>query len=464
MVVRGFVQIAQLSVLTHYLPPADYGLMAAVLVVIGLGGLFADMGLGAAFVQKPVVTDSERSSLYWANLATGFGVWFALASLSPVLAAYFGDETLAEVVPLASLTIPISAAGQQLRLAAEKALQFGRVVAIEVAGGLAAFAISVTLAVAGHGVYALVFGSLAGSALVFVMNWLVLSNGWRPQFAFRPGEVKPYLGFGLAVVASNVVNYFNSSVDLVLGGRLFTSSQLGLYSVPRSILLQVQTAINPVMTRVMFPLVAGVQKDSGEVRSIYLGALRFLSSVNAPIYLFAALYSGDLVDAFLGHEWGGSSQILSILALWAFFRSMGNPVGALLNGVGRADLSLKWNVGLLCVVPASILVGSRFGVAGVAYALLAVQVLALLPHWYFLVRVASGATFYEYICSFASPFALAALSLLPGFALTLTLESGLVRLLVGALSAGVLYLVASAKFNRVWLADALSLLGISQRA
>lgn len=49
-VVRAVARLAQVIILTRFLAPADYGLMAVVMVVIGYGSLFSDLGLSTAFV------------------------------------------------------------------------------------------------------------------------------------------------------------------------------------------------------------------------------------------------------------------------------------------------------------------------------------------------------------------------------------------------------------------------------
>ena len=65
---KAFLTIASLAVLARILAPEDYGLMAIVTVILGFAGLFGDLGINAAFVQRQDVTDEQRASLFWLNV------------------------------------------------------------------------------------------------------------------------------------------------------------------------------------------------------------------------------------------------------------------------------------------------------------------------------------------------------------------------------------------------------------
>jgi lipopolysaccharide exporter len=53
------VQLTQLSILARLLSPEDFGLMAMVVVVIGFGQLFTDMGISNAIIHRQDITESS---------------------------------------------------------------------------------------------------------------------------------------------------------------------------------------------------------------------------------------------------------------------------------------------------------------------------------------------------------------------------------------------------------------------
>ena len=456
---KAVLQIVQLAVLARLLAPEDYGLMAMVTVVLTFATVFSDFGVNSAFVQRRDVTQEQRSSLFWFNLVLSACLMLLVMALSPSLATFFGDDRLVPLMILGATTFVIAAAGQQVRMAAEKALQFSRVMIVEVVAALSGFGFAVVAALLGWGVYALLVAGITYALVSTVLAWVILAHGWRPKWRMKFDDVRSFLGFGGALVAGNIVNQFNTTIDLLLGGRLLSATQLGLYSVPRSLTLQAQFVVNPIITRVAFPLIAEVQHDIARVRSIYLQALNMTASTNAPIYIGIAFFAPEIVHLVLGSGWERSGEILRILALWGGIRSTGNPVGSLLLGMGRADLALKWNLALLLVVPPALWIGSTYGPEGIAAALLLVQVLLFVPGWFVLVRPLCQAALGAYSIAALRAFLIALFGIALSYLVATQVEGALSRLALGVLLGAPLYLGFSYLWNRSWFDSMLELVG-----
>lgn len=456
---KALLQVAQVAVLARLLAPEDYGLMAMVTVVLSFATVFSDFGVNSAFVQRRDVTQEQRSSLFWFNIALSACLMLLVMALSPALAAFFGDERLVPLMMLGATTFVIAALGRQVQMAAEKALDFRLLMTVEVTAALSGFGVAVAAALAGWGVYALVAGAITNAVASTVLTWAILARGWRPAWRMRFDEVRSFLGFGSALVATSIVNQVNMTIDLFLGGRLLSATQLGLYSVPRNLTLQVQFVVNPIITRVAFPLIAEVQHDIARVRSIYLKTLGMTASTNAPIYIGIAFFAHEIVHLVLGPGWERSGAILQVLALWGGIRSTGNPVGSLLLGMGRADLSLKWNLALLLVVPPALWVGSSYGPEGIAWALLLSQVLLFVPGWFVLVRPLCEAPLGAYSIAALRAFVIALFAIAPAYLVATQVESAPLRLALGVLLGAPLYLGFSYLWNRSWFDSMLELAG-----
>ena len=457
-VARVLLQTAQVAVLARLLSPSDYGLMAMVGVVLSFAGLFADLGVNSAFVQRQDVTEKQRSSLFWLNVCVSTALSAVVVAISPLAARFFQDPRLTPLIMLSSVTFVVSALGQQVVMSAEKTLNFRPVVLVQTAAALLGFGAALIAALAGLGVYSLVLSGIISSLTGTVLAWWFIAGGWRPLLRLRADDVWPFLGFGTATVANNIVNQINMTVDLFLGSRLLSAAQLGLYSVPRNLTLQIQFVVNPVVTRVGFPLIAEVQDDIARVRSIYLKTLNMTASTTAPLYVGIAAFAPEVVTILLGPKWTASAALLRVLALWGFLRSTGNPVGSLLLGMGRADLSLKWNLGMLCVIPPALWIGSQYGPAGLAWTLLTIAVALYVPGWLILVRPLCRAGLVEYSVAALRPLLMAAASVAPAYLVAWHLDSPLLSLGVGVLVAGPLYLAISLLGNSQLLAAMLELL------
>ncbi len=450
-ITRAVLQIVQVAALARLLKPEDYGLMAMVGVVLSFAGLFADFGVNSAFVQRREVTQAQRSSLFWFNVALSAALTFFLIAGSPIVAGLLGDARLTPLLMLSASIFVISALGQQVRMAAEKDLEFRLVVFLEVAAAVVGLILALTAATWGCGVYSLALGAISAAVFGTVCAWLFLARGWRPMWCFKMEDVRPYLSFGGAIVVNNVVNQVNATLDLLLGGRLLGAAQLGFYSVPRNVVLQVQALINPVVTRVGFPLIAQLQNDVMRVKAIYLKTVNMTASTNALLYVWIGVAAPEIVTVLLGGQWQSSAYLLRILAAWGFFRSVANPVGSLLFGMGRATLALKWNLGLLLIAPPLVYLGSLYGPGGLAWMLLALGVLVYIPAWWFLIRPLCQAGIYEYSVASLRPFLLALASVIPAYWAAAQLNGAFGRLAASGMISIIFYLALSRMFNREWV-------------
>jgi len=449
--VRALVQLAQVAVLARLLSPEDYGLMAMVAVVVGFATVFADMGVNSAYVQRQNVTPEQRSSLFWLNVAISAGMTLIVLLCSPLMAGFFGDERLTPLLMLASSISVIGGLGQQVKMTAEKALNFRTVALTEITAAIAGFAVAVFAAYAGWGVYALILGALVNATGVTALAWLFLARGWRPMWRFRWADVRPFLGFGGALVANNIINEFSRSMDLLMGGRMLAASALGLYSLPRQIVFQIQGLVNPIITRVGFPLIAQVQTDIPKVRVIYLKTLNMTAATNAPLYVGVAFFAPEVVSIMLGEGWLAATDLLRLLAIWGFMRATGNPVGSLLLGMGRADLSLKWNLAMLCVVPPVLWTGSHYGTHGLAWSLLGLSIVTFIPGWFVLVRPLCKAGLMEYSIVALRPLLIAVMAIAPAYFLVRPITNVYLHVILAILISAPLYVGLSFIANREWL-------------
>lgn len=464
MVGKSGLQFAQMVVLARLLAPADFGLMAMVLATMAFVQVFADLGVSNAIIHHQNISPNQMSSLYWLSVVVGAGLMLALMAFSGGLGALmFNRPDLQPILISISASILAVAAGQQLKVMAEKSLRFAILAKIEIAAALAGFIAAICWAWISPSVYALVAGVLTNGVVQTLLLWLLAADGWRPALRLRLSEIRPFLKFGGYIMANNLINSFNAQADVLIAGRLFPAATLGVYSLTRSLSLNVAGAINPVITRVGLPVMAKAQHDRAFLKSIYLKTMRMTASINFPIYIALAVFSEEAVLLIFGSKWIESAPLLTYLAIWGMLRSCGNPVGSLLLAVGRADLQFKWNLALLFAVTPALWAGATFGIAGLAIAQTALMASLLMPTWYFLVWPFCGARAAEYAQTMLGPMVAALLAVsLACFAVS-SLSEALWRLFGAVLVAVPAYLLLSYVFNREWLLAVRQLIFVNEK-
>lgn len=460
---RALLQISQIAILSRLLAPADFGLIALVMAIMAFLQIFSDAGISNAVIYFQHITQDQLSSLYWLNVSVSIFLALTLLASSYWVSSWYQQPALQYLLMLAAATLVFGSLGQQIRARAQKDLRFSDLAKVELIAAFVGFLVASSLAWLGAGVYSITIGSLMAAAIGCLLAWLRLSNGWRPRARLRLAEISQFLQFGAYMIGNNLADTFNSQVDILLGGKLLGAQAMGTYSVPKELNLRIAGLVNPIATQVGLPVMAKARGDEALLKAIYLQTMRMTASVNFPIYVTIGLFAPEIVHLLLGQQWNDAVPVLRLFSIWALLRSTGNPVGSLLMARGRADLSFKWNMVWLLIMPPFILAGSHFGVSGMAISMAGLSVLAYWPNWYVLVRPMCGARLGEYSLQMAVPLALSLFAGLAGYHGAHLFMGDLLRVIVGVSLGGAAYLGLSWRFNRTWL-DAIKelLIGVRQ--
>ena len=419
-VIVAILQIVQLVILARLLEPTVFGLMAITSVVIGFAQAFLDMGISNAIIHKQEVSHTQLSSLYWLNVLSGIVLFLIVSLCAPVVALFYQEAELTNIIILVAMTFLIQPFGQQFIVLWQKELKFNDIAKVDILTKLVALIVSIVFAYYNYGVYALVYGVLAGTilqTLVFVYKGL---REYTISFVFRLSDVREFLSFGLYQMAEKTLNYFNSQIDTLLIGKLLGVETLGVYNIAKQIIMKPIQIINPIVSKVTFPVMAKIQNDTDRLKEIYLKAINLLSSINFPIYLFMLITAPQLVPLMFGEQWVDAIIIVQILSIYGALRSIGNPVGSLLLAKGRADWGFYWNLGLFFYVPIVIYLFSRAGIETLSWGMVGIMASLITPMWYLLVRPLVQAKFWEFHKQIATP---AFISMLIGVVISIVLNS-----------------------------------------
>lgn len=373
------LQLLRLAVLARLLDRNSFGLMAMMMVVIGLGQVFQDVGVSNAIIQRSGSTREQLSSLYWLNVLAGFLIFGLILLVTPWVAAFYSEPRIHHLMFWAALIFLIGPVGQQFQILLQKELQFKRLALVEMAAVLLGSVAAVCAAWMQQGVFALILGQIltaaSSSLLVALLSWKV----WHPLWHFRWSDLGGYVSFGLYQMGERCLNYLAWNIDKLLIGRVLGAEALGLYSVAYQIMIRPLNVINPVVTRVAFPVFSTIQEDDERLKRGYLTIIQLLAFVSIPVYLGMLVTADPLVSILLGARWGPVAPVLQVLCVLGIFYSLGNPIGSLLLSKGKANVGFWFNVVGLIVYAVGVFVGAKHGVSGVAWGILIASVSVLFP-------------------------------------------------------------------------------------
>lgn len=445
------VQILQLSILTRFLLPADFGVMAIVMVIIGFSQAFLDMGISNAIIQKQDITDEQLSSLYWLNVISGAILFIVVCAISPLMALFYEKSELTVLVVLVAITFLIQPFGQQFMVLWQKEMRFAEICKIDISSKLMSLFVSVGCAYCGYGVYSLVFGTLAAVSLQTILFLLLGLKEHRPHLVFRWCEVREFVSFGAYQVGERTINYFNAQIDVIVIGKLLGTGDLGVYNVAKQLIMRPAQLVNPIITKVTFPAMAKMQGDPEALKKIYLKTTNYLSSINFPIYAIMIIVAPEIVLLLFGAKWMEAVPIVQVLCIYGALRSTGNPVGSLILARGRANLGFYWNLALLFYIPVGIAIVSHLGLLAISWMLVVMSLTLILPSWYYLVKPLSGARLPEYLIQILTPLSISVVAGLCGALLSSYITQQVSHVSIALVVPLVLYMTLSLYFNRTWV-------------
>jgi len=225
---QQFFSISTSIILARLLNPVDFGLVAMITVITGFAGIFVDMGLGSALIQKKDITQSELSSVFWFNLVAGFLLTLIFITSAQFIATFYDEPLLVPLTIFISFNFIISAFGVIQKALLTKKVDFKTLFKVQFITQPIAVVVGISMAWKGFGPWSIATQIVLNSLLSTSMLWLV--SNWKPSWEFKWGSIKGLLGFSLSLFGNRSLNYWVRNLDNLLIGKFIGTDSLGVYS------------------------------------------------------------------------------------------------------------------------------------------------------------------------------------------------------------------------------------------
>lgn len=364
------------------LGPQDYGVMTGALMLLGLGDLLAEAGIGRALVQKESVTDADHAQGFTVSLLLALACYgLVLAGTLPT-ARFLRIPELRLVLPVMGTvilmmpfrTISLGILDRRLELVRQGQVSL-LVTALQSITVLA-------LAVVGAGYWALVVGAVVSRVVETVC--LGVLAGWRPRLAVPGRAAWLLLRFGVPLSSGGLLWYAYSNSDFAVVGRLAGPVALGYYSLAYQLMSVPGQKVTSNINQIAFPVFCRLRTDPERLRDWYLRLTALLCFILLPVMGGAALLARDGIETLFGAKWLPAAlpfQLLSVVGVFTLFSASLIP---LLNALGRPGVALRYTAACSLVFPISFTVaGTSHGMIGVcvAWAVVFPVMVGLLIHF-----------------------------------------------------------------------------------
>lgn len=321
------------ALLALLLVPEDFGVLAAATVIISLCTVFAEAGLGKAVVQTSSDAFRSASTALWISLVLGSLATLLLALLSPLVAMFFRDPRIGDVVRALSLQCLLSGLTAIPSALLQRELRFKALAASRLAGAIVSMLVALPLALRGAGYWALVAAALTGQLTQLSTAWI--ASGWRPGPGLSPPDRRALLTFGGWATASGLLGWGFVWGDALVVARYLGAHDMGLYRVGNSLVIAAFGLAFAPLLPVLFSVFSRHRGDLQAIRADLESAARMIALVSLPGGAMLALAS-PAIDALMSpFGWNGIGSAIGVLGVCHGLAWIVGANGEALRGAGR---------------------------------------------------------------------------------------------------------------------------------
>lgn len=375
--------------LARLLTPEEWGVAGMALVVAALLSMLTDLSLPAALVQRPSISEADRSTIFWTSLALGSLVATAGIAASGLVAGFFDEPAVQPLFAALSIGFLISSLEKVPGALLTRELAFRSLEIRQIAATIVGAVVALILALAGAGAWAIIGNSLTVTTVSCVLLWWF--TRWRPRLMFAPESFRSLTGFGVTYLGSQLLMYVQLNADKLLVGRVLGASSLGTYSFAYQLMFTPVLNVAYPLQTVLFPAFATIQEQDERLNDAWLRSKRLAVAIMAPAFLTMLVTGPDLVPALFGNRWNDAIPVLQLLCVAGIAYSLGTANALLLLSTGRIRTLFRLTLLVTVSTTAAAVFGLLWGIVGVAAAYAVAHWLLVAPELWITTRAASFA-------------------------------------------------------------------------
>lgn len=364
-ILAQMVQWAATFLVIRILAPSDYGLFAMAQVVLTLLSMLNGYGLASGLIQQQQVTRLEIRQLFGMLLLVNGGLAAAQLILAPLAAAYYRQPIVADMLRVQAvlyMTTPFTALAYALL---SRSMDFRKQAKVNIIASVASATAALVGAMAGLGVWTLVFAPLILFTTRAIGMTIAASSLMWPSFDFRgAGQLARYGGI---MAVGQLFWFIESQADVFIAGRFLDPHWLGIYTTGLFLTQIFVAKVVPPLNEVAFSAYAKIQHDDAAVAGAFVRSVRLIMTAAMPFYLGLAATAEPLVLTMLGPKWLEAVPVVRVLALAMPFMTVQVLLSPACDALGRPGVSARNGATGAVLLTIAYLVGIQWGVMGLAW-------------------------------------------------------------------------------------------------
>ena len=361
------LNLTRTVVLGNLLSPADFGVAAIAVLVVGLVETTSEAGFQQALIQRKGDIRAHLNTVWTMQVIRGALLSGTLALAAPFVGRFYDTPSVVPMIWALSAGVFVREFRNIGVLYFEKDLRFHRDFAYRFTPQLANVLFAIVFAIVYPSPWALIVGLLVWRLSDLVLSYLI--HDFRPRFRFDRVYAADVFRFGRWFLLSSILVYMLLNLDDLVVGKVVGVTALGWYTMAFSISQLATTEVTKTVSRVSFPTFALLQDRLTELHMAYTRTLAFVALLSFPATAGLWFVGPQAVELFLGSKWLPMIGALNVLLIWGLIRSLLATTGPLFQGIGKPYVNTAIQAaqaGLLVVLIYPLT--TTWGIVGAAWA------------------------------------------------------------------------------------------------
>ncbi|MBR3289664.1 MAG: lipopolysaccharide biosynthesis protein [Clostridia bacterium] len=380
-------------ILARILSPSHYGTIALVNVFIQIANTFVTAGFGNSLIQKKDADDLDFSSIFFFSLGFSGFLYLVLFFTAPLIGGFYNDPSLALVVRIMALRLPIAAINSIQRAYVSKHMMFRKFFFATLGGTLVAAGVGIVMAYNGCGVWALVAQYLINATIDTLVLFLTVK--WRPKLMFSFARAGALISYGWKLLGAALLNTLYANLSNLLIAKKYSTADLAYYSKGYNYPRLIADNINASVSEVLFPYLSKQQDDRVRLKTTLRYTNRVLMFIISPLLVGFALVAEPLIRVLLTDKWLPCAPFIVVMcAVWLLQPIQSSFIQAM-KAIGTSGLYLKLEI-VKKIASLGVLLVAVFCFNDpiyIAYSLLIGQVMAIVINFFFSIQLFSYTVF-----------------------------------------------------------------------
>ena len=336
------IQFVVQIILARLLLPADFGVIALLMVFIHLAQVFVQSGFSTALIQAKNPDDRDFSSVFYLSLGVAGILYIVLFISAPAISAFYKMPDLTRVLRVLSLILFFGAVNSIQNAVVSREFKFKQLFYSSLGAILISGTIGVYLAYAGYGTWALVWQQLSNALFLCLIMWITVK--WRPKLLFSLDRLSKLFSFGWKLLVSALLDTGYREMQSLVIGKMFSAADLGFYNRGRMFPQVVVGNIDGSIQSIMLPALSQVQDDPRRIKEMMRRAITMSAFIIAPLMAGMIATAEPIVRIVLTDKWLPSVPFMQICCISFIFYPIHTANLTAINAVGRSDIFLKLEI------------------------------------------------------------------------------------------------------------------------